>query len=351
MNQLERKESAGTLNQQLTRSTRAGSVMMTSAVMSSQSEGSYSRTSRWMIQTQEIKRRRTGRSIQSQATVHQQMIFEDSDSKTMSFGLMDTTAFCLRAKDSADGLCVGNNQQIATVVLNQLLQDSSRSVSGALAFKCSRTRAYVIKDKESGVAVFVNLSYASVSVLKLAGTLNQQLTRSARAGSVMMTSAVMSSQSKGSYSRTSRWMIQTQEIKRRRTGRSIQSQATVHQQMIFEDSDSKTMSFGLMDTTAFCLRAKDSADGLCVGNNQQIATVVLNQQLQDSSRSVVVLEKESVDGITHMLKPAGAFIQMCSSRRIANDEGRAGYKKGFQDISLCKHSVVDQQLNTKKRSS
>ncbi|KZV31298.1 cysteine-rich receptor-like protein kinase 10 [Dorcoceras hygrometricum] len=155
-----------------------------------------------------------------------------------------------------------------------------------------------------------------------AGTLNQQLTRSARAGSVMMTSAVMSSQSAGSYSRTSRWMIQTQEIKRRRTGRSIQSQATVHQQMIFEDSDSKTMSFGLMDTTAFCLRAKDSADGLCVGNNQQIATVVLNQLLQDSSRSVVVLEKESVDGITHMLKPAGAFIQMCSSRRVANDEAR-----------------------------
>ncbi|KZV16322.1 methionine S-methyltransferase-like [Dorcoceras hygrometricum] len=101
--------------------------MMTSAVMSSQSAGSYSRTSRWMIQTQEIERRRTGKSIQSQATVHQQMIFEYSDSKTMSFGLMDTIAFCLRAKYSADGLCVGNNQQIATVVLNQLLQDSSSS--------------------------------------------------------------------------------------------------------------------------------------------------------------------------------------------------------------------------------
>ncbi|KZV32111.1 hypothetical protein F511_12391 [Dorcoceras hygrometricum] len=33
----------------------------------------------------------------------------------MSFGLMDTTAFCLRAKDSADGLCVGNNQQIVGI--------------------------------------------------------------------------------------------------------------------------------------------------------------------------------------------------------------------------------------------
>ncbi|KZV40605.1 hypothetical protein F511_33156 [Dorcoceras hygrometricum] len=57
-----------------------------------------------------------------------------------------------------------------------------------------------------------------------------------------------------------------------------------------------------MDTTTFCLRAKDSTDGLCVGNNQQIATVVLNQLLQDSSRSVVELEKKPVAGISHMLK-------------------------------------------------
>ncbi|KZV47800.1 AAA-type ATPase family protein [Dorcoceras hygrometricum] len=142
----------------------------------------------------------------------------------------------------------------------------------------------------------------------------------------MMTSAVMSSQLADEES--SAGALSIDDIS---SDINNQQEAT----MIFDDSDSKTMSFGLMDTTAFCLRAKDSADGLCVGNNQQIATVVLNQLLQDSSRSVVVLEKESVNGITHMLKPAGAFIQMCSSRSIANDEGRAGYQKGFQDISLC----------------
>ncbi|KZV47476.1 hypothetical protein F511_29513 [Dorcoceras hygrometricum] len=77
--------------------------------------------------------------------------------------------------------------------------------------------------------------------------------RSARAGSALMTSAV-TSQSAGIYSRCSRWMIQTQKMKRRRTGRSIQSQ--YNQQLVFEVSDSKTMSFGLIDTTAFCLHAK-----------------------------------------------------------------------------------------------
>ncbi|KZV40564.1 hypothetical protein F511_35406 [Dorcoceras hygrometricum] len=46
-------------------------------------------------------------AIQSQATVHQQMLFGDSDSKTMSFTLVDTTAFC----DSAEALCVDNQSQ------------------------------------------------------------------------------------------------------------------------------------------------------------------------------------------------------------------------------------------------
>ncbi|KZV56817.1 pentatricopeptide repeat-containing protein mitochondrial [Dorcoceras hygrometricum] len=52
------------------------------------------------------KRRRTGRSISRELQCNQQLVFGVSDSKTMSFGLMDTTAFCLRAKDSADGLAM-----------------------------------------------------------------------------------------------------------------------------------------------------------------------------------------------------------------------------------------------------
>ncbi|KZV39564.1 hypothetical protein F511_31396 [Dorcoceras hygrometricum] len=50
---------------------------MTSAVMSSQSAGSYSRTSRWMIQTQEIKRRRTGRTFSRKIQYIQQLSQDD----------------------------------------------------------------------------------------------------------------------------------------------------------------------------------------------------------------------------------------------------------------------------------
>ncbi|KZV43789.1 hypothetical protein F511_38045 [Dorcoceras hygrometricum] len=100
-------------------------------------------------------------------------------------------------------------------------------------------------------------------------------------------------------------------MKRRRTGRGIQSQATVHQQMILGDSDSKTMSFGLMDTTTFCLRAKDSADSFCDDKKpadsysypeSAVARFQQVHYLKITSRSVIVLEKESVAGITHMLK-------------------------------------------------
>ncbi|KZV27177.1 hypothetical protein F511_31769 [Dorcoceras hygrometricum] len=53
--------------------------------------------------------------------------------------------------------------------------------------------------------------------------------RSARAGSVLMKSAVTS---------------------------AISIELQCNQQLVLEVSDSKTMSFGLIDTTAFCLRAK-----------------------------------------------------------------------------------------------
>ncbi|KZT76218.1 hypothetical protein F511_46757 [Dorcoceras hygrometricum] len=83
---------------------------MTSAVMSSESAvGSrHSAKKRWS---------------QQEATVHQQMVLGVSDSKTMSFTSVDTTAFCPRTKDSADGLAMikpagtssKNDQQAATV--------------------------------------------------------------------------------------------------------------------------------------------------------------------------------------------------------------------------------------------
>ncbi|KZT76843.1 hypothetical protein F511_46134 [Dorcoceras hygrometricum] len=57
----------------------------------------------------------------------------------------------------------------------------------------------------------------------------QQSTRSARAGSAMMKSAVTS---------------------------AISRELQCNQQLILEVSDSKTMSFGLIDTKAFCLRTK-----------------------------------------------------------------------------------------------
>ncbi|KZT76881.1 pentatricopeptide repeat-containing protein [Dorcoceras hygrometricum] len=57
---------------------KAGSAMMTSAVMSSQPAGSL------YIQTQE-RSDVVEEEIQSQATVHQQLVLGDSDSKTMSF--------------------------------------------------------------------------------------------------------------------------------------------------------------------------------------------------------------------------------------------------------------------------
>ncbi|KZV41961.1 hypothetical protein F511_29760 [Dorcoceras hygrometricum] len=51
------------------------------------------------------KRRRTGRLISSKLQCNQSRALEDSDRKTMSFGLIDTTAFCLRAKNQSMDLC------------------------------------------------------------------------------------------------------------------------------------------------------------------------------------------------------------------------------------------------------
>ncbi|KZV37082.1 hypothetical protein F511_16348 [Dorcoceras hygrometricum] len=83
---------------------------------------------------------------------------------------------------------------------------------------------------------------------------------------------------------------------------SNQKRATVHQQLVLKDSDSKTMSFGLMDTTVFCLRAKDSADALCDrnnqrlmllcdGNNQQGATVHQQMLFEVSDSKTMSLDK------------------------------------------------------------
>ncbi|KZV54146.1 hypothetical protein F511_09981 [Dorcoceras hygrometricum] len=87
-----------------------GLALMTSLVTSSYSadglrEQSQDSTGSLYIQTQE-RSDVVEEEIQSQATVHQQMLFGDSDSKTMSFILVDTTAFCSCAKDSAGRFCV-----------------------------------------------------------------------------------------------------------------------------------------------------------------------------------------------------------------------------------------------------
>ncbi|KZV18782.1 hypothetical protein F511_15020 [Dorcoceras hygrometricum] len=76
---------------------------------------------------------------------------------------------------------------------------------------------------------------------------------------------------------------------------AIQSQATVHQQMVFGDSDSKTMSFTLVDTTAFCSCAKDSADALCV--DQPVARSSRELQCYYISSRLV---SHTVEAVVHL---------------------------------------------------
>ncbi|KZV48178.1 phosphoglycerate mutase-like [Dorcoceras hygrometricum] len=50
--------------------------------------------------------------------------------------------------------------------------------------------------------------------------------------------------------------------------------------------------------------------------------------------------------ITHVeKKPAGAFIQMCSSRKVANNEGSAGHQKGISGYQQKMNSVAAEADN------
>ncbi|KZV28703.1 hypothetical protein F511_31605 [Dorcoceras hygrometricum] len=70
------------------------SAMMTSAVMSSQSAVVKRSARAGSVLMKSAVTSAISREIQC----NQQLVLEVSDSKTMSFGLIDTTAFCLRAK-------------------------------------------------------------------------------------------------------------------------------------------------------------------------------------------------------------------------------------------------------------
>ncbi|KZV48166.1 hypothetical protein F511_25955 [Dorcoceras hygrometricum] len=83
-------------------------------------------------------------------------------------------------------------------------------------------------------------------------------------------------------------------------------------------SDIKTMSFEEVDTTAFCLRAKDSADGLCD---------------DQTSRSVVEIEE----------KPAATQIQQrreFSSWHLATQTSSSPRKFSTQSKILCTESFT-----------
>ncbi|KZV52964.1 hypothetical protein F511_34818 [Dorcoceras hygrometricum] len=101
----------------------------------------------------------------------------------------------------------------------------------------------------------------------------QQSTRSARVGSAMMESAVTS---------------------------AISRELQCNQKLILEVSDSKTMSFGLIDTTAFCLRAKI----------QQMLFALIT-----SSRKIPVARYQSQGTSRKMMNQSQATVFCISSRR------------------------------------
>ncbi|KZV26918.1 hypothetical protein F511_39061 [Dorcoceras hygrometricum] len=74
------------------------------------------------------------------------------------------------------------------------------------------------------------------------------------------------------------------------------------------------------------------------------ALVIISSRLQfiqQESKAISSCEekrKRKSDDVQEENSVAGYSV--ASSRSIANDEGRAGYQKGFQDISRCKHSTL-----------
>ncbi|KZV06571.1 hypothetical protein F511_45949 [Dorcoceras hygrometricum] len=109
-----------------------------------------------------------------------------------------------------------------------------------------------------------------------------------------------------------------------------QQEATVHQQMILKLTIAKRCRLHkwIRQRFAFALRIQHMGF-----DTTTFWTFAKDQSLK--------LEKKSVDGITRMLKRnLQVHSFKCASRSIANDEGRAGYKKGFQDISSCKNSTL-----------
>ncbi|KZV53562.1 hypothetical protein F511_40887 [Dorcoceras hygrometricum] len=128
----------------------------------------------------------------------------------------------------------------------------------------------------------------------------QQSTRSARAGSAMMKSAVTS---------------------------AISRELQCNQQLILEVSDSKTMTFGLIDTTAFCLRAKI----------QQMLFASIT-----SSRKIPVARYQS-QSIPVASYSAPSRRLQCFAYPVAGnpDAGKADV------VKICK--PVDKESNTKKQ--
>ncbi|KZT76806.1 hypothetical protein F511_46170 [Dorcoceras hygrometricum] len=60
------------------------------------------------------------------------------------------------------------------------------------------------------------------------------------------------------------------------------------------------MSFELMDTTAFCLRAKDSADALCNEENQQVQlSRVTSSSLYIQSRKMMYQSRATMDPVAN----------------------------------------------------
>ncbi|KZV35624.1 rRNA methyltransferase [Dorcoceras hygrometricum] len=170
------------------------------------------------------KRRSTGRSISRELQCNQQLVFGVSDSKTMSFELMDTTAFCLRAKDSADALCDEENQQMLA------------------GFTTEEAEADTVADQglKRVNRIFGGLNEGIWP--KIEELTAQEWISDDVIGDVIMFSRKLSAVVKRSA-----------REKRRRTGRSISRELQCNQQLVFGVSDSKTMSFELMDTTVFCL--------------------------------------------------------------------------------------------------
>ncbi|KZV24710.1 putative receptor-like protein kinase [Dorcoceras hygrometricum] len=118
---------------------------------------------------------------------------------------------------------------------------------------------------------------------------------------------------------------------------AIRRELQCNQQLILEVSDSKTMSFGLIDTTSFCLRAKIQQMLFALITTSRKIPVVRYQSQGTSRRVYQSQDDEPVAGYN-----APSRRLQCFAYSVAGnpDVGKADV------VKICK--PVDKESNAKK---